>query len=169
MEHKGNYAFIDGQNLHLWTLSDSPSWDIDFRKFRVYLREKYNVIEAFYFMWYVNEEHNELYKKIQKSGFIILFKNHTINMKTEKKWNVDSDVIFHIMKSLIDEKDDFEKIILVSGDGDYKNVVDYLIKKERFLKILFPNRKFSSSLYKKLWSEFYDDLSKSKAKLERIK
>jgi hypothetical protein len=54
------------------------------------------------------------------------------------------------MKSLIDEKDDFEKIILVSGDGDYKNVVDYLIKKERFLKILFPNRKFSSSLYKKL-------------------
>ena len=169
MSEKWNYAFVDGQNLHLWTLSEDPSWDIDFKRFRRYLREKYNVTEAFYFLWYVNEEHNELYKKIQKSGFIVMFKNHTINMKTEKKWNVDSDIIFHIMKSLIDESEEFEKIVLVSWDGDYKNVVDYLIKKGRFLKILFPNKKFSSSLYKKLWSEFYDNLLNNRAKLERIK
>lgn len=51
------------------------------------------------------------------------------------------------MKNLV-ENNDFNKIILVSGDGDYKKVVDYLISKERFEKILFPNRKFASSLYK---------------------
>ena len=54
----------------------------------------------------------------------------------------------------------FTKIILVSGDGDYKKVVDYLIKKNRFEKILFPNKKFASSLYKKLTSRYFDHLSR---------
>ena len=33
------------------------------------------------------------------------------------------------MKKII-EKDEFDKIYLVSGDGDYKKMVDYLVKKE---------------------------------------
>jgi hypothetical protein len=59
------------------------------------------------------------------------------------------------MKSIV-EKEKFEKIVLVSGDGDYKKMVDYLIKKNIFAKILFPNKKFASSLYKSLGSEHYD-------------
>ena len=61
------------------------------------------------------------------------------------------------MKSLID-KTDLHKIVLVSGDGDYKKVVDYLIKKNKFEKILFPNMKFASSLYKKLGNQYFVSL-----------
>lgn len=46
----------------------------------------------------------------------------------------------------------------ISGDGDYKKVVEYLISKNRFLKILFPNKKFSS-LYKTLGNENWMILS----------
>ena len=42
------------------------------------------------------------------------------------------------------EEDDFDKIVLVTGDGDYIKLVKYLIEKERLEKILFPNKKFSS-------------------------
>ena len=49
-------------------------------------------------------------------------------------------------------------VLLVSGDGDYKKLVDYLLKQNRFLKILLPNKKFASSLYKRLGSEYYDYL-----------
>ena len=56
-------------------------------------------------------------------------------METNKKWNVDSDLIFYTMKSLIDDTSDFEKIVLVSGDWDFKILVDYLLKKNRFLEI----------------------------------
>jgi len=63
------------------------------------------------------------------------------------------------MKSLI-ERNDFDKILLVSGDGDYKKVVDYLIKQKRFKKILFPNIKFASSLLKQLGWKYYDNLDK---------
>ena len=61
------------------------------------------------------------------------------------------------MKTLI-ERRDFEKILLISGDGDYKKLVDYLIKKSLFKKILFPNKKYASSLYLTLGSEFFDYL-----------
>lgn len=168
MEGKWNYAFIDGQNLHLWTTKEELPRKIDFRKFRNYLKEKYNITEAFFYLWYVKEDNNDFYTNLQKSGFIVVFKKHLAGMISEKKGNVDSDIIFNIMRCLIDRPNDFEKIVLVSGDGDYKNVVDYLIKKERFLKILFPNRKFASSLYKQLTARFFDYLWKIKSKIEYI-
>ena len=79
-----------------------------------------------------------------------------------KKGNVDTDIVFEIMKNVIDNKD-FNKVILVSGDGDYKKLVDYLLKKDKFKKILFPNKKFASSLYKKLGAEFFDYLDNIKS------
>ena len=41
---------------------------------------------------------------------------------------------------------------------NYKKLVDFLIKKNKLEKILFPNKMFASSLYKKLGGEFYDYL-----------
>jgi len=163
---KENFAFIDGQNLHLGTIQNN--WKIDHKKFRTYLKEQYNVSEAYYFLGYISEEEQGLYNLLQKAGFIVVFKEHNTKLATQKKGNVDSDIIFEMMRSIID--DNFEKIILVSGDGDYKKVVDYLIKKTKFEKILFPNRKFASSLYKKLTRTYFDYLENPglKAKIEYI-
>ena len=72
-----------------------------------------------------------------------------------KKGNVDSDIIFSIMKKMY-KKEDFAKIVLVSGDGDYKLLVDFLIEENRFEKILFPDRKRASSLYKKIGAAYFD-------------
>lgn len=149
-----NIAFIDGQNLHLGTLE--AKWKVDNKKFRTYLKDKYRVEEAYYFLGYVCEEQQELYNKLQKAGFIVVFKEHKEIFTGKKKGNVDTDIVFEMMKSLIEEG--FDRIVLVSGDGDYKKVVDYLIKKEKFAKILFPNMKFASSLYKKLTNKYFAHL-----------
>ena len=136
-----NIAFIDGQNLHLGTTSEN--WKVDFQRFRIYLKEKFGVEEAYIFLWFVDDNHQTMYRKIQKSGFILEFREHNSNMKWSKKWNVDVDIVFEIMYRLLEE-DDFNKIVLVTGDGDYIKLVKYLIEKERLEKILFPNKKFSS-------------------------
>ena len=86
-----------------------------------------------------------MYLSLQSAGFIVVFKEQVGDMKTSKKGNIDSDLMFHAMKSLIDEAEKFEKIVLVSGDGDFKILVDYLVKKQRLLKVLFPNKVFASS------------------------
>jgi len=155
------HAYIDGQNLHLGTRGTEKAkqngWAIDNYKFRRYLHDKYGVKEAYYFLGFVSEDEQELYDHLQKAGFILVFREHSAALKGKKKGNVDCDIVFSIMKKLV-KKEPLDKVILVSGDGDYKKLVDFLVKENKFKKILFPNKEFASSLYKKLGSEFYDFL-----------
>ena len=99
------------------------------------------------------EENTNLYYALQKSGFIVSFREHSQAMAGKKKGNVDVEIVFEIMKTLVDNPENFNKIVLVSGDGDYKKCIDYLIKKDKFLRILFPNNKYSS-LYDKIDNKY---------------
>ncbi|MDD3711242.1 MAG: NYN domain-containing protein [Patescibacteria group bacterium] len=159
-----NLAFIDGQNLYMGTNSEIPPWEVDLSKFRIYLKDKYKISKAYYFLGCVINGKDELYDKIQDAGFILKFREHNSVMLGKKKGNVDSDIIFQIMKAIY-KKESFDKIVLVSGDGDYKSLVDFLIDEGKLLKILFPNKRFYSSLYKGLGSEFYDFLCNKKEKI----
>ena len=97
---ENNLAFIDGQNLYMGTSSEDEKWTVDLKKFRLYLENKYNVSEAFYFLGFVNDENEDLYEKIQSAGFILKFREHNSAMQGKKKGNVDSDIIFDVMKKI---------------------------------------------------------------------
>ena len=153
-----NQAFIDGQNLYLGTERAKPSWHIDYGKFRVYLKEKYKVIDAYYFMgaYDDSEASRELYSSLQRAGYILVFREHTESLVSKKKGNVDTDIVFSIMKKLV-EREKIDKIVLVSGDGDYWRMVDYLIKKKKFEKLLVPSQHSMSSLYSQRTPDVFRD------------
>ncbi len=155
-----NIAYIDGQNLHMGTKDCDLPWRVDLQKFRVYLKEKYNVSKAYYYLGYVQDGQKieSLYESIQSAGFILMFRQHNSSMVGKKKGNVDSDIIFSIMKRLF-LREEFSRVVLVSGDGDYKMLVDFLIEQGKLAKVLFPNEKRSSSLLKSLGAEYFADLS----------
>ncbi len=163
---ENNVAFIDGQNLHLGTIANG--WKVDYIKLRIYLKDKYAITEANYFLGYIREEKQDLYDNLQKAGFILQFKVHHGYLETEKKGNVDTDIVFEVMKNIADNGR-LNKVLLISGDGDYSKMVDYLIVKNRFKKILLPNKRFASSLYKKLGSEYFDYLENNKTSLIHTK
>ncbi|OGG58590.1 hypothetical protein A2765_02615 [Candidatus Kaiserbacteria bacterium RIFCSPHIGHO2_01_FULL_56_24] len=167
-----NIAYIDGQNLYMGTAKSEPIWRVDLARFRVYLQQKYNVEKAFYYLGYVQDDKRaeELYEEIQSAGFILVFRQHTSVMLGKKKGNVDSDIIFSVMRRLY-KKEDFDKVVLVSGDGDYKPLADFLIEENRFAKILFPNKKYASSLYKGIGAPYFAYLSDAdvRAKIEKKK
>ncbi len=149
-----NQAFIDGQNLKVSILNAIPSWVIDLRVFRVFLLEKYKVDKAYYFIGAYNPENEELYDALRGYGFIVVFREHTGRSLSHKKGNVDTDIVFSVMKKLV-EREKFKKVVLVSGDGDYWRMVDYLIKKNKFEKLLVPNKETLSSLYRKKTPDTY--------------
>jgi hypothetical protein len=66
-----NYAFIDSQNLNLSV--KEQGWKLDWKKFRIYLKDKHKVIKAFLFIGYVPTNEN-LYTKLQGDGYILVFK-----------------------------------------------------------------------------------------------
>ncbi|MBP9864247.1 NYN domain-containing protein [Patescibacteria group bacterium] len=166
-----NFAFIDGQNLFMGTAKrEKDPWRIDLARFRIYLEQKYQVAKAYCFLGYVQKMNQELYEEIHGAGFVLIFREHNPAMMGKKKGNVDSDIIFQIMKKMY-KKEEFEKIVLVSGDGDYKLVVDFLIEENRFAKILFPDRSRASSLYKKIGAAYFDalDAVDVRRKIEQMK
>ena len=141
---KSNYAFIDSQNLNLGIRS--LGWELDFRKFRIYLNDKYNVKKAFLFIGYVTTNES-LYTKLQRFGYILIFKptlDITTKGKRVIKGNVDAELVLHTMI----EKDNFYRAVIVSGDGDFHCLVEYLDSEKKLEALLVPNRMFSTLLKK---------------------
>ncbi len=140
-----NYAFIDSQNLNLGIRDQG--WRLDFSRFRIFLKDKYKVIKAFLFIGYIKENEG-LYDYLKKSGYILIFKpilEIKRGKKVEIKGNVDAELVLHTMI----EYENFNKAIIVSGDGDFHCLIEYLKKKRKLGRLLIPNQaKFSQLLYK---------------------
>jgi uncharacterized LabA/DUF88 family protein len=140
---QNNYAFIDSQNLNLSIREQG--WALDFRKFRRYLQDEYGIAKAFIFIGYV--PHNQdLYTNLQKDGYILVFKPTLTLPSGRVKGNVDAELVLHTMI----EYRNYHKALIVTGDGDFYCLVDYLIKKGKLLKLMIPNKHGFSSLLRKL-------------------
>ena len=154
-----NHAFIDGQNLVLGTTMSKHPWKVDLYRFREYLRRKYNVTKAYYFIGCINDNLQSLYDMIQDAGFILVFRAHYPDALSNKKGNVDTDIVFTMMRNF-HECTDVDKFFLISGDGDYYKMVKYLNEQGKFGGVLFPARGKASSLYRQLGNDLYDFLDK---------
>jgi len=138
------YAFIDSQNLNLGIRSQG--WKLDWKKFRLYLNNKYGVSKAYLFIGEV-AGNEALYAFLHESGFILIFKptlEHHEQKKVVVKGNVDAELVLHTM---IQYKN-YSGAVIVSGDGDFHCLVEYLNEKQKLLKILVPTNRYSSLLRK---------------------
>jgi uncharacterized LabA/DUF88 family protein len=155
---QNNYAFIDSQNLNL-SIRDQ-GWTLDFKKFRIYLKDKYNITKAFLFIGYVNEN-QDLYTNLQEFGYILVFKPTLKLSDGRVKGNVDAELV---LQAMIEFKN-YDKALIVTGDGDFHCLVKYLIIKEKLLKLMIPNRYKYSSLFRKMMSHivFMNDLKEKLA------
>lgn len=181
---KGNYAFIDSQNLNLGV--QKAGWKMDWHKFREWLRSEYNVTQAFMFIGYM-QENEQLYQQMYDHGFLVVLKptldintvkqpeikpgeKHT--QKTEKdaksqpkddkpavKGNIDADLVLYAMKEL----PNYDKAVIVSGDGDFFGLIEHLAQQRKLLKVLAPNWQYSTLL--KGFGQYITDLHTYRSQL----
>lgn len=169
---ENNYAFIDSNNLYLGVSGDIfkkekrvyAGWKLDYRRFRVYLKEKYGVGKAFMFIGF-KPGNQAMYTHLQEAGYICVFKP-TLELTDGKvKGNVDSELVLHSMIEFAN----YEKAVIVSGDGDFYCLVEYFIGKDKLKKVLVPNMCGYSCLLNRLSSpenNILDFISILKDKLE---
>jgi uncharacterized LabA/DUF88 family protein len=160
------YAFIDSQNLNLGV--QKVGWKIDWQKFLHYLEKEYNVQKAYLFIGYL-PEYEAMYEQLHDLGYYIVLKP-TIGLtplpdkkpkapekdkdgkdkpaepaeerKQVVKGNIDAELVLYAMK----EMGNYKKAIIVSGDGDFLCLAEYLAEKKRLLHIMAPNWRYSSLL-----------------------
>ncbi len=147
----GNFAFIDNQNLNLGV--QKLGWKMDWRKFRKLLHEKYGVTQAYMFIGHM-PEHEDMYLKLHDAGYLIVLKptydlTKPLPELTEKlegeekkpvKGNVDAELVLWAVK----EMPRYKKAVVVSGDGDFFSLIEYLDEQHKLHKLLTPNAKYSS-------------------------
>lgn len=146
------YAFIDSQNLNLGTSKDIyqgtkkiySGWKLDFKKFRKYLSDKFRVKKAFLFIGSI-PQHADLYKKLKADGYELVFKPTVKDDHGKPKGNVDAELVLHA--SAI-EFEKYDKAVIVSGDGDFRCLHEFLEQKGKLHKIVIPNKLSGSSLLK---------------------
>lgn len=158
---ENNYAFIDGQNLNL--AARDQGWEIDWKKFRVYLKDQLHVTKAYYFIGYI-ATNQLLYTSLQKKGYILVFKPTLTLPSGKPKGNVDAELILHTMMEI----PNYDKAIVVAGDGDYHCLIKQLKKENKLKSLLIPNRYSYSSLFREFTKDmiFVTDL---RNKVEYIK
>lgn len=136
-----NYAFIDSQNLNL--AIRAQGWKLDFKRFRTHLRDKYRVEKAYLFIGYISGNQS-LYATLQDAGFTCIFKPTLQYKDGTTKGNCDVELV---LWSMIDFSE-YEKAVIVTGDGDFHCLVDHLLKKDKLECVLIPDRNRFSALLK---------------------
>jgi uncharacterized LabA/DUF88 family protein len=160
MKEGKNYAFIDSQNLNLGI--KELGWNLDFRKFRVYLIEKFGAMKTYLFIGYV-PENKLIYSNLRKAGYSIIFKPIVfVGRGIKIKGNVDAELV---LQAMIDYNN-YDKAIIVSGDGDFGCLARYLLAQNKLQTVICPSREKSSVLIRQAAKERIIFLDNSKNKLE---
>lgn len=63
------------------------------------------------------------------------------------------------------EKEYYDKTVIVSGDGDFYCLIEYLLNKEKLEKLMVPSRKYSSLLRE--FNDYIVDISFLRNVLEK--
>lgn len=140
-------------------------WKLDWRKFRQFLSDKYNVTHAYMFIGYMSENES-MYEYMHELGFLVVLKptvdvkvTHHPNLELSEveqareakiadeqkptiKGNVDAELVLYAMKEL----PHYDQAIIVSGDGDFFSLAEYLQQQGKLANILTPNWQYSSLL-----------------------
>jgi len=131
---ENNFAYIDGANLHKGV--KGLGWSLDYKKFRVWLAEKYGVKTAYLFLGLM-PKYKELYKNLQESGFTLAFKEVVYDGSGKPKGNCDADLVLQAVCDTYEKK--FDKTIIVASDGDYAGLVKFLQNQQKLFAVISPS------------------------------
>lgn len=141
---QNNYAFIDGNNLYLGAKSQKTK--LDYRKLRLYLKNKLHVSKAFLFIGY-DKANEPLYSTFQDYGYELVFKPvvfYTENGKRQMKGNVDAELVLHA--AAIEYKN-YDQAVIISGDGDFACLLRFLQENNKLANVITPTKRYSKLLH----------------------
>ena len=143
MQESKTIIYIDSANLHRAAVE--LGYDIDYKKLRGWLRQKYAPSAVYLFIGLI-PSNSDLYVRLQEAGFIHIFKE-TISVGDQIKGNCDAELV---LKTVSDFYTGLcNQFIVITGDGDFTCLVKFLKENNSSVTILAPNIKKCSVLLRK--------------------
>lgn len=132
--------YIDGNNLYRSAIE--LGFEIDYKKFRGWLRQKYNPNKVYLFIGLVPER-VKFYEHLQSCGYILVFKQ-TVSIGEKVKGNCDAELVLKATSDYYEKE--FDSCILITGDGDFGCLVEFLKESKSIKQIISPDKKKCSFL-----------------------
>ena len=127
--------YIDGNNLY--RSAKELGFEIDYKKFRGWLRQKYNPANIYLFIGLVPSRIS-FYEYLQECGFILIFKQ-TISVEGVVKGNCDAELVLKTVSDFYTKA--FTSCVLITGDGDFGCLVEFLKTNTAIGRIISPDKK----------------------------
>lgn len=132
--------YIDGNNLY--RSAKELGFEINYKKLRGWLRQKYNTDKVYLFIGLVPER-VKFYEHLQSCGYILIFKQ-TVSVGEKIKGNCDAELVLRTVSDFYTKS--FETCILITGDGDFGCLVEFLKENKSIRCIIAPDEKKCSIL-----------------------
>ena len=161
---ENNFAYIDGANLYEGVRS--LGWGLDYKKFRVWLSEKYGIRIAYLFIGLI-PRYKELYTHLQECGFTLVFKEVIYDGSGKPKGNCDADLVLQATRDAYENK--FHQAVIIASDGDYTGLVKFLQELERLLAIISPSNEKKCSILLKRTGAKISYINDKRSHFERAK
>ena len=131
---ENNFAYIDATNLY--KAIKGLGWNLDYKRFRVWLTEKYGIKRAYIFIGLISK-YKDLYTYYQESSFTLIFKEVVYDGSGKPKGNCDADLVLQAVRDTYENN--FEKAVIVASDGDYAGLVKFLQGRDKLEIVLSPS------------------------------
>ncbi len=131
---RNNFAYLDGANLY--EAIKELRILLDYKRFRIWLSEKYGVKRAYIFIGLIPKYKN-LYTYLQECGFTLIFKEVIYDGSGKAKGDCDADLVLRATRDAYENN--FEKAIIVASDGDYAGLIKFLQERDKLEVVLSPN------------------------------
>ena len=134
--------YIDGNNLY--RSAKELGYEINYKKINGWLRQKYNADSIYLFIGLVPDR-IKFYEHLQECGFILIFKQ-TISVAGKIKGNCDAELVLKTVSDFYTKA--YDSCILVTGDGDFGCLVEFLKENKVIDKVIAPDENKCSILIK---------------------
>lgn len=150
--YQNNHAYIDAANLHFGVRN--LGWELDYKKFRVWLRDQYFVEHAYLFLGYI-PKYESLYGNLRQAGFSLIFKETVVGDLHPAKGNCDADLVLRV--TIDTYEDEYDEAVIVSSDGDFSSLLDFLARRKRLKIVISPSNNCSWLIKKNKFPLMYID------------
>jgi uncharacterized LabA/DUF88 family protein len=134
--------YIDGNNLY--RSAKELGYEIDYKKFRGWLRQKYNATNIYLFIGLIPTR-TKFYEFLQECGYILIFKQ-TVSVGGTVKGNCDAELVLKTTSDFYTKS--FRSCVLVTGDGDFGCLVEFLRDSNALHSVISPDENKCSILIK---------------------
>ena len=137
-------VFVDVQNIYLTTQAVYGNPKINFAKLRNYFQEQGAIVTLSAFTCYNpdNEGQRAFLNALGLLGYRVISKPIRKLPDGSIKANMDLEMAIETLS----QAPYLDEIVLVSGDGDFKALVDYLCDMGKFVRVVGPEKMTSPEL-----------------------